>query len=209
MLVTIMMILQYSFDVVFSLFCHSLQFILITTITCSTDLDDFHDTHTRFASRAVLSFVSRLGSASLFVGTRCTWKAVWKVSLVCGSLFTRVDRGLSVNSSVYVNDAGSILLSTVQTKLIENQLSMKLLKSVHTASITGMFPLLEGKDINLVTTVFLVIEDIDIHPKTYMFRKTDLDYPVFAHPTLVLKRDYEKNMKLQDDRFCESTSREV
>ena len=114
-----------------------------------------------------------------------------------------------MNSSLYVNDAGSILLSTVQTKLIENQLSMKLLKSVHTASITGMFLLLEGNDINLVTTVFLVIEDIDIHLKTYVFRKTDLEYPVFAHPTLVLKRDNEKNMKLQDDRFCESTNREV
>ena len=52
-----------------------------------------------------------------------------------------------------------ILLSTVQTELIENQLSMKLLKSVRTVSIMGMFPLLEGNDTNLVTTVFLVIED--------------------------------------------------
>ena len=86
---------------------------------------------------------------------------------------------------------------------------MKLLKSVHTASITGMFPLLEGNDINLVTTVFPVIEYIDIHLKTYVFWKTNLEYPVFAHPTLVLKLDHEKNMKLQDDRFCESTNREV
>ena len=114
-----------------------------------------------------------------------------------------------MNLSDSVNDAGSILLSTVQVKLIENQPSMKLLKSVHTASITGMFPLLEGNDINLVTTVFLVIEDIDIHLKTYVFRKTDLEYPVSAHPTLVLKRDFEKNMKLQDVRCCESTDREV
>ena len=67
-----------------------------------------------------------------------------------------------------------------------------------------MFPLLEGDDINLVTTVFPVIDDIDIHLKTYVFRKTDLEYPVFAPPTLVLKRDFEKNMELQDDRFCES-----
>ena len=44
MLVTIMMILQCSyFDVVFSLFCHSLQFTLIVTINCSTDLDDSLD----------------------------------------------------------------------------------------------------------------------------------------------------------------------
>ena len=86
---------------------------------------------------------------------------------------------------------------------------MKLLKSVQIASITGMFPLVEGNDINLVTTVFPVIENIDIHLKTYVFWKTDLEYPVFAHPTLVLKRDFEKNMKLQDDRFCESTNREV
>ena len=76
---------------------------------------------------------------------------------------------------------------------------MKLLKSFHTVSITGMFPFLEGNDINLVTTVFLVVEDIDIHLKTYVFRKSDLEYPVFAHPGLVLKRDFEKNMKLRDD----------
>ena len=37
-----------------------------------------------------------------------------------------------MNLSDYVNDAGSILLSTVPTELIENQLSMKLLKSVQT-----------------------------------------------------------------------------
>ena len=64
-----------------------------------------------------------------------------------------------MNLSGYVSDAGSILLSTVQTELIESQLSMHLLKSVHTASITGMFPPLEGDNINLVTTVFPVIED--------------------------------------------------
>ena len=86
---------------------------------------------------------------------------------------------------------------------------MKLLKSVHTASITGMFPLLEGNDINHVTIVFPVIEDIDIHLKTYVFRKTDLADPGFAHPTLVLKRDFEEHMKLQDDRFCVSTNREL
>ena len=107
-----------------------------------------------------------------------------------------------------MTDAGSTLFSTVQTELIENQLSMKLLKSVHTVSITGMFPVLEGNDINLVTTVFPGIEDMDIHFKTYVFRKTELEYPVFAHPTLVLKRDFEKNMKLQDDRLHESTNRE-
>ena len=105
-------------------------------------------------------------------GICCLWKSVYKIG-----------QDLSVNLSVCVNDVGSILLSTVQTKLIENQLSMKLLKSVHTASITGMFPLLEGNDINLVTTVFLVIEYSDVHLKTYVSRKTDLEYPVFAHPT--------------------------
>ena len=125
-------------------------------------------------------------------GISCLWKSFYKSG-----------QDLSVNLSDDVNDAGSILLSTVQTKFIENQLSMKLLKSVHTVSITGMFPLLESNDINLVTTVFLVIEDIDIHLKTYVFRKADLEYPVFAHPTLVLTRDFEKNMKLHDDRLCE------
>ena len=56
-----------------------------------------------------------------------------------------------MNLTGNVNDTGSILLSTVQTELIESQLSMHLLKSVHTASITG--------GIHLVTTVFPVIED--------------------------------------------------
>ena len=88
--------------------------------------------------------------------------------------FYKSGQDLSVNLSDYVNDAGSILLSTVQTELIDNQLNMKLLKSVHTVSITGMFPLLESIDTNLVTTVFPVIEDIDIHLKTYVFWKTDL-----------------------------------
>ena len=131
-------------------------------------------------------------------GISCMWKSFYKSG-----------KDLSVNLSDCVNDAVSILLSTVQTELIENQLSMKLLKSVHTVSTTGMFLLLEGNDINLFTTVFPVIEDIDTHLRTYVFRKTDLEYPVFAHPTLVLKRDFEKNMKLQDDRLCESTNREV
>ena len=131
-------------------------------------------------------------------GISCLWKSFYKSG-----------QDLSVNLSDYVNDAESILLSTVQIKSIENPLGMKLLKSVHTASITGMSTLLEGNDINLVTTVFPVIENIDIHLKTYVFRKTELGKPVFAHPTLVLKRDFEKNMKLQDDRFCESTDREV
>ena len=72
-----------------------------------------------------------------------------------------------------------------------------------------MFPLLEGNDIKLITTVFPVIEGIDIHFKTYVFRKTDHEYPVFAHPALVLKRDFERNKKLQDDRICELTNREV
>ena len=42
-----------------------------------------------------------------------------------------------------------------------------------------------------------------------VFRKTDHEYPVFAHLALVLKRDFEKNKKLQDDRLCELTNREV
>ena len=97
-----------------------------------------------------------------------------------------------MNLSDYVNDVGSILLSTVQTELIENQLNMKILKSVHTVSTKGMFPLLEGNDINLITTVLPVIEGVDIHLKTCVFRKTDHEYLVFAHPALVLKRDFEK-----------------
>ena len=65
--------------------------------------------------------------------------------------FCKSGQDLSVNLSGNVNDAGSIFLSTLQTELVENQLSMKLLKSVHAESITG--------GTHLVTTVFPVIED--------------------------------------------------
>ena len=131
-------------------------------------------------------------------GISCLWKPFYKSG-----------QNLSVNLSDHMNDVGSILFSTVQTELIENQLFMKILKSVHTVSATGMFPLLEGDDINLITTVFPVTGGIDIHLKTNVFRKTDQEYPVFAHLALVLNRDFEKNKKLQDDRLCESTNREV
>ena len=70
-------------------------------------------------------------------GISCLWKSFYKSG-----------QDLSANLSDYVNDVGSILLSTVQTELIEDQLSMKLLKSVHSVSTTGMFPLLECNDIN-------------------------------------------------------------
>ena len=118
-------------------------------------------------------------------------------------------QNLSVDLSDYVNDDGSILLSTVQTELIENQLTVKMLKSVHTVSTTGMFPPTEGNDINLITTVFSVTEGNGVNLKIAVFRKTAHEYPVFAHPALVLKRDFEKNKKLQDDRICELTHREV
>ena len=62
---------------------------------------------------------------------------------------------------------------------------------------------MEGNDINLITTVFPVTEGIDTHLKTNVYRKTDHEYPMFAHPALVLKRDFGRNKKLQDDRLCE------
>ena len=178
------------------------------TITSSTDCDDSPDKHTSCLTCCVCrSFLA-------LVQTACVLEhgAHGKRSgryLLFVEFFDKSGQDLSVNLSDYVNDAGSMLLSTVQTELIENQLSMKLLKSVHTVSITGMFPLLEGDDINLVTTVFSVVEGIDIHLKTFLFRKTDHEYPVFAHLALVLKRDFEKDKKLQDDRLCELTNREV
>ena len=58
-LVTIMIPQCSVFDVVFSLFCHSLQFILIVTLSVPQVLTTLL-TYTRLASRAVLSFVSRL-----------------------------------------------------------------------------------------------------------------------------------------------------
>ena len=70
-------------------------------------------------------------------GISCLWKSLYKSGL-----------NLSVNLSDYMNDVGSILFSTVQSELIENQLFTKILKSVHTVSTTGMFPLMEGNDIH-------------------------------------------------------------
>ena len=130
-------------------------------------------TYTRLASRAVLSFVSRLWFSQLVCwntvhmesgldGVSCLWKSLYMSG-----------QNLSVKLSDYVNDDGSILLSTVQTELIENQLIIKMLKSVHTVGTTGMFPLLEGNDINLLTTVFPVIEGVS-------------------------KRNFERNKKVQD-----------
>ena len=104
------------------------------------------------------------------------------------------------------------MVSTAQTELIENQLNqliMSILKSVHTMSATGMFSLMECNHISLITTVFSVTEGNDLYLNTAVFRKTDNEYPVIAHPALVLKRDFERNKKLQDDRLCELTHREV
>ena len=71
------------------------------TITCSTDLDDFPDIHTTCLACCVCRLFLVIGSASLFVGLRCTWKAVWKVSLVCGSLSTSVVAGGGAFSSSF------------------------------------------------------------------------------------------------------------
>ena len=57
-----------------------------------------------------------------------------------------------------MNGGGSILFSTVETDLIDNQHVARILKCVHTVSDTGMFSLMEGNDINLITTVFSVTE---------------------------------------------------
>ena len=203
MLNTIMMILQcFYFDVVFSLFFHSVQFILIVTIAFSTDLDVSPDIHTTCLACCVVARFSSWFSQLVCWNTVHMESGLEVISCLWKS-FCKSRQDLSVNLSDCENDAGSILLSTFQTELVENQLSVKILKSVHTVSITGMFPLLEGNDINLIMTVFPVIEGIDIHPKTYVFRKTDHEYPVFAHPALVLKRDFEKtrNCRMID---CES-----
>ena len=73
----------FIFDVVFSQFLsatevlpdfddHPVPQILTTLLIC-----------TRLALCHVLfECLSSSGSASLFVGTRCTWNVVWKVSLV-------------------------------------------------------------------------------------------------------------------------------
>ena len=50
----------------------------------------------------------------------CLWKS-----------FNKSGQNLSVDWSDHVNGDGSILFSTAQTELIENQLIMRILKSVH------------------------------------------------------------------------------
>ena len=80
-------------------------------------------------------------------GISCLWKSSCKSG-----------ENLSVNWSDHANGDGSILFRSAQTELIENQLFVRILKSVHTVSATGKFSLMEGNDINLNTTVFSVTE---------------------------------------------------
>ena len=115
-------------------FCHAQQFILIVTITGSTDLDDSSDTHTTWFACCVWSFVSRHWFSQLVC-----WNTVHMESGLEGisclrKSFYKSGQNLPVNLSDYMNDVGSILFSTVQTKLVENQLFMKILKSVNTVS---------------------------------------------------------------------------
>ena len=141
------------------------------TITCSTDVANVL-TYTRLVSRAV--FVVCLSSlvqpACLLEhgahGKRsgrfsCLWKSFYKSG-----------QNLAVNLSDNVNDVGSILFSTVQTELIENQLSMKSQNSVNTVS-TRACPL-SRKDMTSISSrpCFLSLEGSDIHLKTNVFRKT-------------------------------------
>ena len=101
MLVPLMVVLQHShFDYVFSLFCHSLQLILIVTMTCS-DLDDSHDIHTTCLACCVVvrfsSWFSQLvcwntvHMESGLEGISCLWKPVYKSG-----------QDLSVNLSDYL-----------------------------------------------------------------------------------------------------------
>ena len=91
-MVTIMMILQCSyFHVVFSFSFHSLQFILIVTITCSTDLDDSPDIHTTCLTCCVVvrssSWFSQLvcwntmHMESGLEGISRLWKSEWTGSI--------------------------------------------------------------------------------------------------------------------------------
>ena len=108
-----------------------MQFILIVTIFCSTDLDDSLGLHATCLACCVCRLFLVIGSASLFVGIRFTWKAGLEgISCLWKSLY-KSGQNLPVNLSDYMNDVGSILFSTVQTELIENQLFMKILKSVN------------------------------------------------------------------------------
>ena len=59
------------------------------------------------------------------------------------------------------------------------------------------------------TAVFPVTDGNDINPDTAVFGKTDNEDPLVTHPALVLKRDLERNKKLQGDQFCELSPREV
>ena len=117
-------------------------------------------------------------------GISCLWKSFYKSG-----------QNLSVDWSDHVNGDGTILFSNAQTELIENQLFVRILKSVHTVSDTGMFSLMEGNDINLITIVFSVTESNGLYLNTGVFWQTDNEYPVVAHRPLVLKRNCERKQE--------------
>ena len=62
---------------------------------------------------------------------------------------------------------------------------------------------MQSNDINLIATVFSVPDVNGLYLNTAVFRKTDTEYPVIAHRALVLKRNFERNKKQQDDRLSE------
>ena len=128
-LLTILMISSVFsvFDVVFNPFLSftEVPLLLIVTIVCFTDHDDSSDIHTTCLACCVCRMFPVIGSASLFVGTRCTCKAVLESISCLWKSFYKSGQNLSVDWwSDHVNGDGSILLSTAQTELIVNQLIM-------------------------------------------------------------------------------------
>ena len=71
----------------------------------------------------------------------------------------------------------------------------RVLKSERTVSVTAVFTFSEGDDINLNTAVLTFSEFHGIDVNTALFRKTDEDDPLSAHPSFVLKRDLVRSKK--------------
>ena len=84
--------------------------------------------------------------------------------------FTKSGQNLSVALSDRVNDAGSILASIVQTKLVESQFNTSILKSEHTMNVTAVFG------------------------------KTDCDGIILTHPMPDLSVDLNRNLYLKGNR---------
>ena len=74
---------------------------------------------------------------------------------------------------------------------LQNQFNTRILNLEHTVNVTAVFTCLESNDNDPVNGVLSSSVGVNHMLEKYLFRKTDLQYSVDAHP-------FETNMKLQD-----------